>query len=1549
MAEVNTPVSVNPEIEVEVTLDVQDTVSAKNAEAWAVGQRGGVDVGPDDPTYHNNSKYHAKQASGSQSAASGYATAAEGHAKDAEAYGTGKRNGADVTSEDPAYHNNAPYYAQQAAGSATSAGNARQAAETAQGKAETAMSKYPKVQNGTWWVWNVSGGAWTDTGVKATGEWAIVKTYASIAEMNADYSGTDVKIGEFVMVVSTVEDPDNAKLYVKGNSAYQFIVDMSGATGVQGPAAYVHIRWAAAQPTQDSDMKTVPDNWMGIYSDNTAADSTAYTSYTWFKVKGETGNTGAVPSIAVGTVTTGAAGSAASVTRRSGSPDTAPVFDFTIPKGDTGNTGATGATGATPQFTVGTVTDVPHGDDPAVQIDNTDPAHPVISFEIPHGASGNETIDDTAGLGDDDLVFSADKAEKDRLGLEGRKANSENLYLYKEASGEVVTVEDAVAERVKQMRVEIAPVQDLHGYGNPWPAGGSKNIIPMTLAGMKITNTTGTWSGNAYTKNDVTFTVDVDDGGNVVDIKTNGTASANVQLYLSGHNSSNKIPITNPTNYSISGGYGTSKARVMVWLYDSNGEYISLTASNAGTAAAITFANAVYYVPVIEILNGENVSGKTFYPMLRLTSESADFAPYSNICPISGWTGVKVTRTGKNLLNRTLGESSYNGVNFTYNPDGTVTTSGTASGVVAINIGTFTAKAGVTYILNGTPNSVTDEGTYIRFHGPGPSEYTYQYQANKANGYAVSFSFNEDTTGYVDIRISSGVNVTGLTFKPMIRFATVSDADFEPYNRTEYQITFPSSAGTVYGGTLTVNQDGTGTVVVDRASHTFTGSENWIVNGTSVTGKYRITLNSTLSSFLTDVKSAANNVAPNFKSNILKAIAGDSVYTCNEGIGIINGYMNLYTTAFNGSDAASQFASYISSNGFVVVYELATPVTYTLTTDQVADMLTGLNNVWADCGDILSLLYATDNKADKNGEYEHLVAGSAEQVLGMYTEEKVPYVYRQTPVASKRVREKIVGGTVSWNQLAKNGDFTNASKWTSNKGTFAVANNVGTYTITEIGAYVYSGSIQNVDAVNFITGHKVAIFCDVLAPRDTPVRLYILKSSTSGSNMEILKTAYANTWTKLAGMKEIVSGASYGGLQIAFDVTSGYSVNETIKVKNYVVFDLTAMFGSTIADYLYTLETNTAGAGVAWFRNLFPKDYYAYDAGSLQSVQVGAKKVTGKNWLSLGNNLYTDWFRSTENGTKINSAYPLDSSILRGTINEQTGSIVIDYYNTSGWPWISRLVKLKKNTNYVFTQDLLILGLNSIAQGTVGTVITVSNHTFNSGDYPYYMISIFPQNFNKTGMAIILADATDATFVPYETPHTYPFDSSLILRGIPKLDSNNKLYYDGDVYQHDGSVTRKYGIVDLGTLDFTKEDNGKFVKSSFTSAKAPANNTTKAVILCAKYATDTNENTYNKTTDKTISLSASNTLRIYDSAYTDSATLITALSGVYLVYELATQTTESAEPYQYLQICDGDGTEEFVDAGNRDITVPVGGIREYSADIWKLIADLQAAILALQD
>lgn len=60
-------------------------------------------------------------------------------------------------------------------------------------------------------------------------------------------------------------------------------------TAPPGASAYVWIRYAATEPTQDSDMKTTPDAWMGIYSGDSATAPTAYTDYTWYNIKGQTG------------------------------------------------------------------------------------------------------------------------------------------------------------------------------------------------------------------------------------------------------------------------------------------------------------------------------------------------------------------------------------------------------------------------------------------------------------------------------------------------------------------------------------------------------------------------------------------------------------------------------------------------------------------------------------------------------------------------------------------------------------------------------------------------------------------------------------------------------------------------------------------------------------------------------------------------------------------------------------------------------------------------------------------------------------------------------------------------------------------------------------------------------------------------------------------------------------------------------------------------------------------------------------------------------------
>ena len=103
----------------------------------------------------------------------------------------------------------------------------------------------------TWDVYKKASGAYSKIGnikgatgaTGATGPqgpkgdpFAIAKTYATIAAMNAGFTSDGVKQGQFVLIdTGNVEDEDNAKLYVKGATAYSYITDLSGATGMTGP------------------------------------------------------------------------------------------------------------------------------------------------------------------------------------------------------------------------------------------------------------------------------------------------------------------------------------------------------------------------------------------------------------------------------------------------------------------------------------------------------------------------------------------------------------------------------------------------------------------------------------------------------------------------------------------------------------------------------------------------------------------------------------------------------------------------------------------------------------------------------------------------------------------------------------------------------------------------------------------------------------------------------------------------------------------------------------------------------------------------------------------------------------------------------------------------------------------------------------------------------------------------------------------------------------------------------------------------------------------
>lgn len=86
------------------------------------------------------------------------------------------------------------------------------------------------------YVWNRITKTYDKTSIYTRGEgFHVSKTFASIADMEA-YTGTDLKEGDFVLIQSTPDDPDNAKLYTYSGTqgVYNYLVDMSGALGFTG-------------------------------------------------------------------------------------------------------------------------------------------------------------------------------------------------------------------------------------------------------------------------------------------------------------------------------------------------------------------------------------------------------------------------------------------------------------------------------------------------------------------------------------------------------------------------------------------------------------------------------------------------------------------------------------------------------------------------------------------------------------------------------------------------------------------------------------------------------------------------------------------------------------------------------------------------------------------------------------------------------------------------------------------------------------------------------------------------------------------------------------------------------------------------------------------------------------------------------------------------------------------------------------------------------------------------------------------------------------------
>ena len=140
-----------------------------------------------------------------------------------------------------------------------------------------------------------------------------------------------------------------------------------------------------------------------------------------------------------------------------------------------------------------------------------------------------------------------------------------------------------------------------------------------------------------------------------------------------------------------------------------------------------------------------------------------------------------ITAGNKNALENTVTTLTKDGLTFTVNKDKSVTVNGTATAqtffvVLGGNKGREKIL-GKEIILSGCPSTGGADKYYLQF---------YHYDKNNNNaldyGSGTKFTFTNDTADFnVSIIVKSGVTVSNLTFKPMIRLASISDDTYEPY------------------------------------------------------------------------------------------------------------------------------------------------------------------------------------------------------------------------------------------------------------------------------------------------------------------------------------------------------------------------------------------------------------------------------------------------------------------------------------------------------------------------------------------------------------------------------------------------------------------------------------------------------------------------------------------------------------------------------------------------------------------------------------------------
>lgn len=290
-----------------------------------------------------------------------------------------------------------------------------------------------------------------------------------------------------------------------------------------------------------------------------------------------------------------------------------------------------------PDMEIGTVQTVPHGQSASATITGTK-SNPVLNLNIPQGASGNETIDDTAGFGDDDLVWSADKTLKEV------DSKADAICKTIDTPASIITIEDGADDLpVKEMQIAIEPVQE--GTGDPSP----ENVRPITgrtgcnvtRTGKNLYNIDGTNTSNGY------------EDGKILKSTGNAEATGSLRYWCI----TEYIRVEPSTTYTISGMRNLSASgTIYCCQYDENKHFVQSVDQSFASITFTTGSNVKFVrltieksqMATVQIEKGSVVSAyESFGDVYSITFPSSAGTVYG------GNLTIHADRTGDLVVDRT--------------------------------------------------------------------------------------------------------------------------------------------------------------------------------------------------------------------------------------------------------------------------------------------------------------------------------------------------------------------------------------------------------------------------------------------------------------------------------------------------------------------------------------------------------------------------------------------------------------------------------------------------------------------------------------------------------------------------------------------------------------------------------------------------------------------------------------------------------------------------------------------------------------------------------